>query len=698
VYTDLHFDPIYTTQKNDVVSEFYVPALSVAVQYDRVTGFFSSSALSVAARGLSKFVLKRGSKIRLLVSCKGFQESDKISTIYSVEDSIINEFNKVIDEDIAKLEDLIVKDRIAALAWLLKTGRLEIKVARMTPNQYEQGILHSKFGVLTDEQDQKICFSGSINESKTGWRVNGEVISIFKSFESGQKEYVDRYIQEFNDYWENRVEGVTVVDLPQAIKQKFITYSPDQIEGTASQIDPETKLKGARKLRYYQVDAVNSWIDNKMRGYFEMATGTGKTVAAIHCLREALQKVPGLGVIIAVPTRTLVDQWAEELEKEGFERDSVTCCDSDFKGWHETFWRYALIPSVSNKIFVFTYASLMDSKTQDYVSKSKREFVLVCDEMHHAGAPEFSNCLNSKVELRLGLSATPIRSHDVEGSALLLDYFGEKPLIKFDIDRALTEVDPVTNKTYLCQYNYHFDTVELSDTEHSEFMRLSKDIAMKMLAKKRGKKDDEEYQPDKLRALVISCAIEKLDKLSDLVKELKKAKNYKKMLVYCQSFKPKDAGDKQLHGVKKVLDENSLHSLEYTSRFSDRDYRQDILNDLREDIIDAVIAIKCLDEGVDLPAVKTAIILASSSNSAEFIQRRGRVLRNSPGKLSAEIYDFLVGPPHGIELKESDITLIKRELARVLEYARCAKNGESLQSKITSWLQSYGLKRGDIVA
>jgi superfamily II DNA or RNA helicase len=685
---------VYTTQHNDVVNEFYVPVLTKAVSYDRVTGFFSSTALSTAARGISKFLMNPSAEMRMIVSSRGFQEGDEIENIYDIEQEVISEFNIVFQEDINALEDLIVKKRIAALGWLLKTGRLKIKVAKMTPLQYEQGILHSKFGILTDQEGHQICFSGSINESKTGWKVNGEVISVYKSTIEGQLEYIKRYRKEFDNYWDNKVEGTSVLELPLAIKNKMISYSSNyEVKEIISSIDPETKSTSSRNLRYYQEEAVIAWWNSKA-GFLEMATGTGKTITAIDIIKKMIKENQKLGTIIVVPTNPLLVQWKKELIKEGISNSSIVCCSSDYPKWEITFRRYSLLETNENKLFVFTYQSLCGNELQEMISAKSREFFIICDEMHHAGAPKYSNCLNKNIIYRLGLSATPIRAYDIEGNQKLLEYFGKEPSLVFDIGRALKEINPEDGKTYLCQYNYHFETVELSPTEHDQYRKLSKQIAMQK--SKSAKMKDEEYQPDKLRALLLSCAYEKISILDNLIKKIKEESKHKKMLFYCQSFKSKDSGEKQIESVKKTLKENNLNSLDFTSKFYDIEVRKSILDALRHDVVDAIIAIKCLDEGIDLPDVRTAVILASSSNSAEFIQRRGRILRNSPGKEYAELYDFLVGPPLGIELKPSDISLIKREFNRAMEYAKYSLNSDRITKDLYNWLGKYKLDEDDL--
>lgn len=696
-FRELELLPIYSTQKNDLVNDFYVPVISRAVNYDRVSGFFSSSSLSVVARGLSKFLKNKDARMRMLVSCKGFSESDKIDEVYGIEEQVIKEFERILSEDIEKLENEIVRKRVQALAWLLKTGRLEIKVAVMTPLEFQRGMLHSKFGTLTDAEGNTVSFIGSINESANGWKVNGEVISVFSSLEQGQDAYINNLADEFEAYWRNEVERNLVIDLPSAISAKLVSYAPKNIDDVIGSIDPEKSVKSVKTLRYYQIEALNAWLDGGKRGYFEMATGTGKTLTAIRCIKEALSEDPSLGVVIAVPTKVLVEQWRDDLIEDGFDKSQIYLCNSDYKksDWYNSLVRYSLIDSEENRVFIFSYSSLYKDKIQELFDSSKRKFMLICDEMHHAGATQFSNCLNENIELRLGLSATPIRAHDIEGSKLLLDYFGSEPLMLFDIGRALTEENPDTELSYLSPYYYHFRTVHLTDTEHEKFMKLSRRIAAKLSSSDIDENDA--GHPDKLRALLISCASDKVRFLGGLIDELKEKGMNKKILFYSQSYDSGDLGEKQIESVKKILHSKNLNFQEYTSRFDDPEFRRNILDNFRNDRIDAIVAIKCLDEGINIPEVRTAVIMASSSNSAEFIQRRGRVLRRSPGKDHAVLYDFLVGPPLSTKLKDSDQTLLRRELSRAIEYSRHSLNRDENDKLIDEWLRTYNLTRGDLI-
>lgn len=86
-----------------------------------------------------------------------------------------------------------------------------------------------------------------------------------------------------------------------------------------------------------------------------------------------------------------------------------------------------------------------------------------------------------------------------------------------------------------------------------------------------------------------------------------------------------------------------------------------------------VVSIRCLDEGVDIPAVSHALILASSKNPREFIQRRGRVLRKSPTKSISHVYDVLVTPLFDPD-EPPALAILEGELARAIEFGTHAIN------------------------
>jgi superfamily II DNA or RNA helicase len=245
---------------------------------------------------------------------------------------------------------------------------------------------------------------------------------------------------------------------------------------------------------------------------------------------------------------------------------------------------------------------------------------------------------------------------------------------------------------------YYPILVDLSDDEAEEYWDLSRQISKLWFR-------DSDQEPDnRLKMLLIkrsrllANAVNKVSALKDAVMTLDSP--LKQALVYCgdgQVELPTD--DTQLRNVDAaclVLGQDCGLKVRRFTCDEPMDDREDILQQLKEGRLDAVVAIRCLDEGIDIPDVRTAFLLASSTNPRQFIQRRGRILRNSPGKRIAYIYDFVVNPPDysggsddaafNLERK-----LFQRELGRIVEFCQTAENGPIAVQQLSHLLKKYNL-------
>ena len=169
-------------------------------------------------------------------------------------------------------------------------------------------------------------------------------------------------------------------------------------------------------------------------------------------------------------------------------------------------------------------------------------------------------------------------------------------------------------------------------------------------------------------------------------------------LVYCTSNPslgfPKGAPT-QLIEVQKILSARNIVSDSVTWKDKTKDRRK-ILRDLANDHFDCVTAVRCLDEGVDIPSVKIGIFMASSGNPKQFIQRRGRVLRKSvkTGKTHAKIYDILVTPhipKEGDEATTRERKLIANELLRCKLFASLSDNEDVAKESIGEILKGFNI-------
>jgi hypothetical protein len=316
----------YSSDYDDILNDFYIPALEASVKYFRLAGFFSSTSLAVAARGISSLI-RNGGYIKLLVSPK-LRKADLDVIILSKEEPN-NYIEKQLLNELGKLEDEFIRDHVFALGWLLANNKLEIKVAipideNKRLKSYEEseitGIFHQKVGVLTDEDDNIVTFSGSINESAIGWEGNTEEFKVFRNWELSELEYVMSDINKFERFWNGQSDKVKTINIPDAVKEKLISLAPNDIN-EIELIKQNNSNKKAIVLFQHQKDAINSWISNGMKCILEMATGTGKTFAALGCLAHLFKSIESISAIITAPYHHLLQQWKNEIAKFGIKYD-----------------------------------------------------------------------------------------------------------------------------------------------------------------------------------------------------------------------------------------------------------------------------------------------------------------------------------------------------------------------------------------
>lgn len=222
----------------------------------------------------------------------------------------------------------------------------------------------------------------------------------------------------------------------------------------------------------------------------------------------------------------------------------------------------------------------------------------------------------------------------------------------------------------LTPYDYYPIVVYLTESELNEYNELSKKIKKETRIDEKGKT----YFSKKGEILLIERAriiAGATNKIKALKKELQKYKEKNNILVYCgatnilqeeeDSSITNEKDIRQIDAVKEMMyRELKMKVDRFTANESIKE-RIEIKERFISGKIQAIVAIKCLDEGVNIPGIKTAFILASTTNPKEYIQRRGRVLRIAPNKEYAEIYDFITLPR---DLKEARV-LSKEKLGMI---------------------------------
>jgi superfamily II DNA or RNA helicase len=449
------------------------------------------------------------------------------------------------------------------------------------------------------------------------------------------------------------------------------------------------KIPDGLVIRDYQKDAIRAWLRAKARGILEMATGTGKTITSIcgvvTLLRQLRAANYACGLVIVIPYKVLLEQWQDNLAEFGIY--PLPCYES------KTVW----LPKLQSQIDMFTRGSFKnlsiittnttfyDNDFQSELAKMNGQYIFCVDEMHHLATPQGVSLLPSDAMFRIGLSATLMTKYENKSMDDLIAYFGKGIVYTFSLERAIDE-------GFLTPYNYYPVFVELTDDEKEDYFILSKKIAKAYLI---SEKDDNAEMLQALlmrRARIIGSAENKLEALRSMGNIVQGTKYN---LFYCGDRR--EARGRYIEKVNRLLSfDLDMKTHTFTSE-EKRTERRDILNRFSNGDIEALTAIRCLDEGVDIPALRRAFILSSGTNPKEFIQRRGRILRRSPGKEIAEIYDFFVVPtmqPREIARMESDQfnserRIINREFDRFKEFADLAANKQDAYSKIIDIWEIY---------
>lgn len=432
------------------------------------------------------------------------------------------------------------------------------------------------------------------------------------------------------------------------------------------------------EARPYQQDAIRNWIEEDGRGILHMATGTGKTITALLAASRVADAIDdNFALVVAVPYQHLVDQWAGDLRE--FDANPILAYQSR-RNWQPQLERelLELNSGIRNfSVVVTTHKTLSMESARRTLRRTAGQMMLIADEVHHLGASHTQNALMDTFSLRLGLSATPERWYDDDGTEALNSYFGGT-VFDYGLEKAIAS-------GALCEYYYIPHIVELEDDEMEEYMQLTGKIG-RLIAQQNSDADFELEDNQTLqtvlfkRARLIGTAREKLDLLVDLVGQQPDPTH---SLVYCSdgSTGVGDTGERHVDATTdRLRTDCGLRVERFTAR-EDQSEREQLLKAFEDGEIQVLTSIRCLDEGVDIPATRTAYILASTSNPRQYVQRRGRILRQHKDKKFAVIHDFITVPDtnrHPGFLSEdrynAERTLIRKELERVTTFADAARN------------------------
>ncbi|MBD2043088.1 DNA phosphorothioation system restriction enzyme [Microcoleus sp. FACHB-672] len=440
------------------------------------------------------------------------------------------------------------------------------------------------------------------------------------------------------------------------------------------------------ELRQYQKQAIANWLANQGRGTLKMATGSGKTITALAIVTELYRKI-GLQVLLVVcPYRHLVTQWASECEKFGL---LPVLAFESVRNWQSQLSTQLYNIRAGSQPFltvITTNATLMGDGLQSQLKYLPVKTLIVGDEAHNLGAPKLEESLPRNIGLRLALSATPERYFDELGTEAVFDYFG--PVLQPE----LTLADAIRQGA-LVRYLYHPILVDLTESESRTYSRLTTRIGWALSEETNFETNETVTALLMQRARLIGAAANKLNALRQL---MAKRRDTTHTLFYCGDGSVEGAmsqrSNRQLAEVARILGGELGYRINTYTAETPLAERENLRRQFESGELQGLVAIRCLDEGVDIPAIQTAVILASSNNPRQFIQRRGRVLRPHPGKERATLFDMIVMPPDlGRDTLEVERNLLRKELGRFLEFADLADNAGEARVKLLSLQNRYGL-------
>jgi superfamily II DNA or RNA helicase len=637
-----------SSSRYNLMKDFYSPCLSRAIRFDRAAGYFSSAILALAPVAYSDF-FQRGGRIRLVTSThlsqqdaeavKGpapFQPDELLSALQGLSD--------------AKSKSIGLLARI--LASLLSSGVVELKFVEPKSGR---GVFHDKYGIFYDSDGGAVSFIGSANETAFAWSGlhNHEQIEIFRTSEPTDLSRISDHEDSFKIIWADQLDGYKVFSSAEFESKLLKLIPPEPIEDLLTElrlkhakqsVKPSKECSALYTLRDYQEQALVNWEQANRRGVISFATGGGKTLTAIEAIRRWVESGP---VLVMLPSTLLLEQWRDEIRSWLPDVSLLQVGGGNSKSrWIKELHRFSQPGSLGKRLILSTYASASTPEFKEGLSHGMH-LMVVGDEVHRFGAQDtrqIATWLNSGATL--GLSATPIRDRDPEGTSAIFNFFGELVEPIYSLEDAIQD-------QILVPYDYSIELAPLSEDEEEEWLQITHRISRE-LAMNDGKVTELAKRLMIKRARISKRAKSKSTIASEIIRT-----NYSigdRWLVYCESVSHMD----EVGQAIRLALPQSVTVMEFHSKNKEEHRRVISFFETRGGI---VLAIKCLDEGIDIPIINRAIILSSSTNPREYIQRRGRVLRRHPNKTSAQIWDL-------ITVDTSKNPIASSEVERSHEFAR----------------------------
>lgn len=698
--------PAYEIPDDDLVGQVLIPAMRTAEEVRIGAGFFSSQCLAQIAPGLAAFVSRSSQSLRLLVSPE-INDTDRqaIEKGLKSSDQVIAEALARLFKDAVLSESAIVNHTLDCLSYLVASRRLELRFVLM-----QRGMYHKKMWLFRSGRDW-LAVHGSGNATARGLLVNGEQMTIDRTWKDGDwsATRVRRFVAQWDRQWTNdhahsitldALQGLAFAkryrddDAVPTVRDFWLAWKRDHDAGLEPSLPPSMNLPAShllvipRGLQWrvgpyaHQGRAVDRFVEAGGRGVLAIATGGGKTKTALIAATERQDRQDkAMLLVVLVPSRPLMSQWADEIRAFGLEPFQPSqdrpverrARLEELRAAFATGERRTEVIIATNALFAedMGLRSFVDGLQPGIPS------MLIGDEVHNLGVPSFLDNLPERFDFRLGLSATPIRQYDPDGTHQLFSFFGPQ-LDNFELDDAI-------RAGCLTPYNYFLHEVQLNALEMDKYAELTQELrAAGFRVDDSGATVNLSPRVERLlreRRAILEQAEAKISALRQLLIH-RGPSTIRRTLIYT-SAKPLVLGStRQIELVNALLSQLGIVSHQFTSAETPRPEASDILERFGNGDYQVLTAMKVLDEGIDIPQTDTAYILASSTVRREWVQRRGRILRRAPGKQCATVHDFLVCPP---DAQTTDgRAILKGELARADEFAKsCANEWASDGPRVT---------------
>ena len=691
-----HVAPVYEIPDDDLVGEVLVPALSHADEVWVGSGYFSSHCLAQVAPGLADFIERSEAPLKLLISPEiSLEDRAAIEKGVTTEQNLVDRLAEEILEGGTLSESALVAHTRECFAYLIAVQRLELRFVLM-----EGGIYHKKQW-LVREGDAWLAVHGSGNATSRGLLVNGEQMTVDRAWHDGvaAERRVAKLVEQWRRQWEDKHPRSLTLSASAGLRLAGRGSKPGRAPTVddfweawrrdhAAGLEPELPvgaLPPKRKLlevpvalewrtgQYaHQGAAVDALLQAQGRGVLAIATGGGKTRTALIASVEAQRQHPGpMLVVVLVPSRPLMRQWADDIRDFGISPTLPSIANGSERRKQLQEIEAALgVGNPRTEVIVVTNSLFaQDDSIQELLGRLPLQVrvFLIGDEMHNLGAPKVFEALPERADLRLGLSATPVRQYDPDGTDKLFEYFGP-PVFEFGLADAI-------RAGCLTPYEYHLHEVAMSERELDRWTELTEEL------RKAGFTVDDDgrsvvptAKAERLlreRRAVLEQASAKVGLLRELLQGMGPSR-IARCLIYTSAKGPVLDQARQIEQVNEMLQTLGINSHQFTG--TETAYRDagDWLEAFGRGDYQVLTAMKVLDEGIDIPQTDTAFLLASSAVQREWVQRRGRILRRAPGKMLARLHDFIVVPPDAES--PAGQSILRSELRRAEEFASLAEN------------------------